>query len=67
MDIKWISTKNELPQSDGEVLVMIEGGKSPTTLEFDTVNQEFWDEYSDCYKVTHWMPLPEPPKGECKK
>lgn len=23
-----------------------------------------WDEGQDCLTVTHWMPLPEPPKGE---
>jgi len=62
----WISIKKELPQSDGEVLVMIKGAKKATTLEFDTDTKNFWSEYSDSYEVTHWMPLPKPPKGKCK-
>lgn len=56
----------EPPKEAGEYIVMIKNGASATTLLFDG---EFWfEENGDGemvhYAVTHWFPLPEPPKGE---
>ena len=45
-----------------EFIVMIAGGIFPTTLFFD--GEGWFDEANEYYNVTHWMPLPEPPKGE---
>ena len=45
-----------------EFIVMIKGSCEATTLQYDG---ELWsDEYGNTYNVTHWMPLPEPPKED---
>lgn len=72
--VKWISVKDRLPNLDEAVLVHAE------YLHIKTNYYEVWslfrrhggeliwvDKYGDGHKlteVTHWMPLPEPPKGE---
>ena len=45
-----------------EYIVMIAGGLFATTLFFD--GEGWFDEANEYYNVTHWMPLPQPPKGE---
>jgi hypothetical protein len=63
---KWISVKDRLPENICPVLVALEG-----------LNIAFHGWYQDekwwkvgagsrpyTQKVTHWMPLPQPPKGE---
>ena len=77
---KWISVKERLPIEEAkayeqewceeypEFLVMIERGLLPTTLYYDWENNE-WFRINTAlkreeYKVTHWMPLSQPPKGE---
>lgn len=75
---RWIPVTERLPDKefwdpdrpdedeDLEVLVMIKGAKMATTL-FYNAEGEFYsmDEYGyNFYVVTHWMPLPEPPKEE---
>lgn len=64
---KWISVKDRLPEDDGEVLAC--NGKDVFIAHCEG---EYWAVYllnteDDCYeqhvvKVTHWMPLPEPPE-----
>ena len=77
---KWISVKDRLPIEEAkaheqewceeycEFLVMIERGLLPTTLYYDWENNEWFRINTaferETYKITHWMPLPEPPKGE---
>ena len=39
---------------------MIAGGIFPTTLFFD--GEGWFDASNEYYKVTHWMPMPLPPK-----
>ena len=62
---KWISVEERLPNCNGnddiEVLVFIKGALTATTLYFEGSSGEFFDE-RNVYDVTHWMPLPEPPK-----
>ena len=77
---EWISVDDRLPIEESkaheqewceeypEFIVMIERGWVPTTLYFDLENNK-WFRINTAlkreeYKVTHWMPLPEPPKGE---
>jgi len=67
----WISVDDRLPKDyqheNGEPMefnVMIKDAEVPTTLCF---NGSKWFEWSDTdrfFEVTHWMPLPQPPKGE---
>ena len=57
---KWIPVTERLPEENTEVLAYRESGIS---VEFRWNTHWDYDEFSD-YPVTHWMPLPEPPKGE---
>ena len=70
---KWISVKERLPDKDGTYLVRWEN-KSVSDAEYESLYGSFghwldfwldkeaeWVEYDG---ITHWMPLPEAPKGE---
>lgn len=76
-DNGWISVKDRLPENDGKYMVWYKGEED--ICEFDTDSQTFgytYDDYDEMYShlvcwddgmnkdVTHWQPLPEPPKGE---
>ena len=71
---EWISVDDRLPDQSGEVLVIVSGNPQKNiTLnaayelaEYDPYSgwiMEMWSEWEDAV-VTHWMPLPRPPKGE---
>lgn len=63
----WISVKEQLPEAEGAVFVHIRTAnpEKPITEKvwFEPGKgfhvQDFWQS-----SLTHWMPLPEPPKGE---
>ena len=77
---EWISVDDRLPIEEAkaheqewpgeycEFLVMIEKGSLPTTLYYDLEENEWFRINTalkrETYEVTHWMLLPEPPKGE---
>ena len=60
---KWVSVKDRLPEMYKNVLVIRTDGK----IRFDAIGslnvwyEEVWHTGNP---VTHWMPLPAPPKGE---
>lgn len=71
---EWVSVEERLPdeelnqfkrlfpgENEVEVLVMIEGAYIATALYWD--GEKFYDE-TGTYEVTHWKPLPAPPKKE---
>ena len=70
---EWISVTERLPDNDDIVMVIASGKVGNITLvnafELATFSPdegwilEMWPEWEDP-KVTHWMPLPHPPKGE---
>ena len=71
---EWISVKDRLPDQSGEVLVIVSGNPQKNItlnfayelVEYDPYDgwiMEMWPEWEDAV-VTHWMPLPLPPKGE---
>lgn len=70
---KWIPVSERLPDKDGEYLVRF-ADKGISNTEYESKFGSFgywlsimWDEDADWFPyvgVTHWMPLPEPPKGE---
>ena len=62
---EWISVKDGLPESGKEsVLIGLRWGEVDIGwCEDGRWRSEFVNEYEDG-EVTHWMPLPEPPKGE---
>lgn len=69
---KWISVKDRLPDKDDLYLTIVSGKPQENIELIETyMLGEYWhkwgwclDEYPDWEKpnVTHWMPLPEPPK-----
>lgn len=68
---EWISVEDRLPEYDEEVLIF-DGRISaaiytPRDNECDGFMGEGLDSYGNAYfydDVTHWMPLPEPPKED---
>lgn len=64
-DDGWISVKDRLPQADERVLVYfknkIRDFQSITLSEF--IDGEF-DIVGRLFQVTHWQPIPQPPKTE---
>jgi hypothetical protein len=56
---QWISVTERLPEHSGLVLTYYNCG----TCDVSFIHNGKW--YGDCDdgRVTHWMPLPEPPKA----
>jgi hypothetical protein len=64
-DMKWIPVTERLPEHEDPVLCFIKNGQQdiPQLDKFENL----WVGMQWTYKrhaVTHWMPLPEPPKEE---
>lgn len=56
---KWISVRERLPEPGQEILAVV----GHTAAEPYTITTFFWDATFDNWaRITHWMPLPEPPK-----
>jgi hypothetical protein len=60
---KWISVKDERKPKNGEdtLVVVFNGYETYIDTDFFVCDREWYLE-SENRKVTHWMPLPEPPK-----
>lgn len=61
---QWISVEDRLPNNDVRVLVSVDSDKSDTKIDTDRMVCRQWVRWG--MSVTHWMPLPEPPKAEQK-
>ena len=69
---KWISVKDRLPEDDEVVLIACKIGKIFVGYHKHLFQGcEVWriltardSTKKITYTVTHWMPLPQPPKGE---
>ena len=64
---EWVSATKRLPEHGDVVLCFMKFGEH-RMLQWDNVSS-LWlgDGHGDDWQkadVTHWMPLPEPPKGE---
>ena len=57
---EWISVKDRLPKPFESVLVFRDGKIS---IDYNEGNGWFAYDFNG-KRVTHWMPLPKPPKGE---
>lgn len=55
---KWVSVKDRLPDAAFNVLVFDETGRVLIAWYFEYQ----WRGERLYHKITHWMPLPEPPK-----
>ena len=65
--VKWIPVSERLPQEFISVLVHIpEMNPCPTVMEAYRFGDGWVTKMAvfDINCATHWMPLPEPPKGE---
>ena len=64
---EWISVKERLPQEGQKVLCCFtEYGMQVAKYVFDWGDYYVWDCMADNFSlnsVTHWQPLPEPPKN----
>ena len=62
---EWVSVDDRLPKNGKEgVLIALRWGEVDIGWREDgRWSSEFVNEYEDG-EVTHWMPLPQPPKGE---
>lgn len=65
---KWISVDDRLPQPFVSVLVHMHGEEPcPTVHEGFISNDGIWQSamfHREPGEVTHWQPMPQPPKGE---
>jgi hypothetical protein len=59
---KWIPVAERLPEKEGIIVVL------GNPCEVWTFNGDYWEDecgwLQEFKDVTHWMPLPQPPKGE---
>jgi len=60
---KWISVKEAMPANDDDVLVW-NGAYCDIANAYDDDEdgRKFWVDSPSSREVTHWMPLPKPPK-----
>lgn len=61
---EWISVKDRLPQAK-EMVLAYEAAFDSMSMAFRLPNTEEFINVGDYYTldaVTHWMPLPKPPK-----
>ena len=65
---EWISVKDRLPEESGDYLALTDGGFIERLSYSERHNAFNADDrllYAECaIPCTHWMPLPQPPKGE---
>ena len=67
---EWISVDDRLPENSGLYLVIekhwLDGSLGTKIAKWNTVDWFTADRKSKeiTPRVTHWMPLPKPPKGE---
>ena len=57
---EWISVEDMLPEYNRKVLVLLETGEIWIDEYIDRGYAEYFAVWHGL--VTHWMPLPEPPK-----
>ena len=76
MNVEWIKVSDRLPETKGFYLVVYANDSNPAeSTEYYwsgihwhcddmDIDDDFLDEFERIHNdsVTHWMPLPEPPK-----
>ena len=63
----WVSVKERLPQEKVDCIVHYKHAYCDND-DYWAIGMCFYDgekfQFDPAYKVTHWMPMPQPPKGE---
>jgi Protein of unknown function (DUF551) len=62
---EWISVKDQLPEQRKDVLAFfrVRGPYVTSYFQWENMPEPLWSPgLRDWGEVTHWMPLPEPPK-----
>lgn len=61
---EWIPVEEDMPKHGKLVLTLNSGGNFG--IDYNTTAEKFTADYpcDPSFPVTHWMPLPEPPKGD---
>ena len=68
----WISVEDRLPEK-GEIVLALVKATNPSYGQYHVIaalqNDGLWDSWDEEFcisgdPITHWMPLPEPPKEE---
>ena len=64
---EWVSVKERLPQEKVNCIVHYKHAYCDND-DYWAIGMCFYDgekfQFDTAYKVTHWMPMPQPPKGE---
>lgn len=62
---RWIPCSERMPECEQEVLVYAVDMVG-STIDVDCISEytQKWRFFDGTFKVTHWMPLPEPPERE---
>ena len=63
---KWISVNDMLPEKDGKYIVCTAKGSVYCT-RFKAYGKSGSFQTDINTHITHWMPLPEPPKDDCNE
>jgi len=64
---EWISVKDRLPENDSDVLAYLRIGEEGRIYPANYAKGMWFDcifNTPATESTTHWMPLPQPPKGE---
>lgn len=66
--MEWISVKDRLPDKRKDVLCLFQDEQRKIKrIEISWIDSVGLFLYEDIFgQVTHWIPLPEPPKEDCK-
>ena len=64
---EWVPVKERLPQEKVDCIVHYKHAYCDND-DYWAIGMCFYDgekfQFDPAYKVTHWMPMPQPPKGE---
>ena len=64
---EWISVDDELPEDDSDVLAYLRIGEESRICPANYAKGMWFDWIFNTpvtESITHWMPMPQPPKGE---
>ena len=64
---EWVSCKDRLPEDDSDVLAYLRIGEESRIFPANYAKGMWFDcvfNTPATERITHWMPIPQPPKGE---